>query len=96
MSPGISLTQDFRENRFKAKYDADPEGLEGEFRQRDFSRSYKKGRTAREALSLVTDWLWTKHLLCTAEERPPEAQIDFLGAENLQTLLNPPLGQLVR
>jgi hypothetical protein len=93
---GVSVTQDFRENRFKAKYEADDiEHLEEILQQKEFSRSYQI-RTPREALEAVLEWVWAKHALLTGEVRPPTAFVDFLGEDALKDLLNPDLGHLVR
>jgi hypothetical protein len=99
--PGVSLTQDFRENRFKARYEAGgSEELPAPCNQKDFSRAYRSNRSPREALDLVVDWLWNKHALLTGDTRPDVVTVDHLvaqfGEEQMAEILNPAIGQIVR
>jgi hypothetical protein len=94
--PGIGLFQDFRENRFNARYEESSEFLPPKYQQKTFSRSYERVRTTEEALRLCSDWLWEKHLLLKSEARPVGATIEALGAEALHDALYPEMGHIVR
>jgi hypothetical protein len=100
VAPGVTLAQDFRENRFKGEYEAElPGPTMGIYSQKTFSRSYM-GRTTREALELVLGWLWQKHILLTSETQPESATIEGViaafGAEALAEVLSPAMGHIER
>ena len=78
------------------KHVGDLSHIQANLNQGHFGRSYKTGRSAVDALTLVVDWIWTKHNAITGENQPPEQRISSLAVEDREFLLSPPLGQLVR